>query len=435
LTPDPWQRLVLDDWLAEQNGRYAALTCGAAVSRQNGKNAVLEVRELFGMVGRGERILHTAHEVKTARKAFKRLQFFFGRSPADPGAKFPELNALVTEVRSVNGQEAIILANGGSVEIVARSKNSGRGFTVDVLVMDEAQEMSEDDLEALMPTTSAAPLGNPQWIFTGTPPGPRAAGEIFTRTRADAMSENPYRIAWHEWSIAADDIADVDLDDRSLWFATNPALGNRLQLEVVEGERNRFSGEGFARERLGWWKPIAQGGGAIDLSVWLNLIDTAPAIGSPTFGVATAPDRSWSAICAAWRRPDGGVQLLLGDDYRRDATWVAGRAAELRSRYGARIVAANKAARGLVPDAVELSEPEQAKAHNLLSDAVLAGTVRHGNEPALNTAVRAARWKPAGDTRVLDQKGSTDISPLTAAAGAMQALTTAPSTGGWMVGV
>jgi hypothetical protein len=55
---------------------------------------------------------------------------------------------------------------------------------------------------------------------------------------------------------------------------------------------------------------------------------------------------------------------------------------------GGRIIAANKAAQGLVADAENLSEADQAKAHNALSDAVLAGTVRHGNESALNTAVR-----------------------------------------------
>jgi hypothetical protein len=50
---------------------------------------------------------------------------------------------------------------------------------------------------------------------------------------------------------------------------------------------------------------------------------------------------------------------------------------------------------GLVADAEEPSQAEQAKAHNALSDAVLAGAVHHGNEPAMNTAVRAARWKPS----------------------------------------
>jgi hypothetical protein len=99
------------------------------------------------------------------------------------------------------------------------------------------------------------------------------------------------------------------------------------------------------------------------------------------------------------------------------------------------VIAANKAAQGLVADAENLSEADQAKAHNALSDAVLAGTVHHGNEPAMNTAVRAARWKASGNTRVLDQKGSTDISPLTAAAGAVHGVTTAPTSSGWMVGV
>ena len=111
------------------------------------------MRELFGIVQLGEKFLHTAHEVKTARKAFLRLASFFENT-----RKWPELADLVKDIRRTNGQEAIVLTNGGSVEFVARSKGSGRGFTVDVLVCDEAQELSDDALEALMPTTSAAPL-------------------------------------------------------------------------------------------------------------------------------------------------------------------------------------------------------------------------------------------------------------------------------------
>ena len=88
----------------------------------------------------------------------------------DPAAKFPELNALVKEVRRTNGQEAIVLKNGGSVEFVARTKGSGRGYSVDVLVIDEAQELTEDQLAAMLPTISAS--SNPQILYTGTPPGP-----------------------------------------------------------------------------------------------------------------------------------------------------------------------------------------------------------------------------------------------------------------------
>jgi len=48
-----------------------------------------------------------------------------------------------------------------------------RGFTNVVVVCDEAQAMSDEDLEALGSATSAAPLGDQQKIYTGTPPGPK----------------------------------------------------------------------------------------------------------------------------------------------------------------------------------------------------------------------------------------------------------------------
>lgn len=309
LQPDPWQSFVLHDWLALYRGRWASLTAALAVPRQSGKNALLEMRELYGAVALGERILHTAHEVKTAQKHFRRLKHFFGDMADDPGAKFPELNALVERVRNVNGQEAIVLHNGGSIEVVARSKNSGRGFTVDVLVMDEAQELDEDALEALMPTTSAAPLGNPQWIFTGTPPGPAAHGEVFTRIRDEAMSEKPGRMCWHEWSAEE----GADLDDREVWRATNPGLvSGRLQIEVIEGERARFSDDGFARERLGMWP--AQGGSSrvVTAQQWTDAaVDEAP-VGVPSYAVTFNLNGDRLALAGA-RKHDAGVHVEVID--------------------------------------------------------------------------------------------------------------------------
>src|SRR5690625_3088577 len=51
LTPDPWQFRVLEAWLGESTeGRWSAGRCGLAVPRQNGKNGLVEVAELFKMV-------------------------------------------------------------------------------------------------------------------------------------------------------------------------------------------------------------------------------------------------------------------------------------------------------------------------------------------------------------------------------------------------
>lgn len=419
LNLDDWQRAILDDWLGvAADGLWAALTCGCSVARQNGKNAILEVRELFGMVGRGERILHTAHEVKTARKAFKRLQHFFGRSVADPGARFPELNARVVELRNVNGQEAIFLDNGGSVEIVARSKNSGRGFTADVLVCDEAQEMSDEDLEALMPTTSAAPLGNPQWIFTGTPPGPKVNGEVFTRTRSDALGPNPYRICWHEWS-ACDPgkLAEVDLDDRRVWEDNNPALEvGRLLVSVVEGERSRYSDEGFARERLGVWDdPEVRDSRIIPESLWFACADrTAKSGDLRAYSIDASPDLRSAAIAVS----DGRTVAVL--EHGPGVAWVPAMLAELevervtldpKGPVGALLT--DLAEAGIAWDSI--APAEHAQACGGLLGAVLSGDMTHLDQPVLNAAVAGATRRNYADSWVWNRRtAADDISPLVA---------------------
>lgn len=418
LTPDPWQRLVLDDWLAvDRLGAWTALTCGLSVPRQNGKNALLEIRELFGMVGRGEKILHTAHEVKTARKAFKRLQHFFGTKPDDPAAKFPELNALVAEVRNVNGQEAVVLKNGGSVEIVARSKNSARGFTVDVLVMDEAQEMTDDDLEALMPTTSSAPLGNPQWIYTGTPPGPRANGDVFTRTRNDALGK-PKRLAWHEWSSPP----ASDLDDEMAWRLANPALiTGRLQFEVIEGERSRFSDEGFARERLGMWGETSSSQ-VIDVQTWAKCADMAGQISSEVaLAVDVMPDRTAGSVSLAGLRADDRWQVELVDN-RNSVGWIVDRVAGICERQSVRavIIDAQSPAASLI-EALEArgvvvtktGARDMAAACGQFYDAVMEDRLRHLDVPLLNSALGVARKRSLGDAWAWHRKSAVaDITPL-----------------------
>jgi len=337
LVLDPWQRLVLRDWLGVRDwvslairGRYTCKTAGLSVPRQNGKNAIIEARELFGMVVLGETFLHAAHEVKTTKKAFKRLQYFFGKQVADPKAKFPELNALVTEVRLTNGQEAIYLSTGGSIEFIARSSGSGRGFTVDVLVLDEAQHLTDEELEAIRSCISAAPLGNAQVIYTGTPPGPKVSGEVFKRIRTSALVRRATKRCWHEWS-ADPDTADPD-DKRCLYLA-NPSLGmdrpGALDFAVIRGEREDLSLEGFLRERLGMWDEGHAKDGVITSTAWGGCKESAAAIvGRPRLALDVSPMLTHSGIVAAGAVEDGriGVEVTSNGgslvDYREGSQWA-----------------------------------------------------------------------------------------------------------------
>lgn len=426
LTPDEWQAHVLRAWLGLlKDGQLASPRCGLAVPRQNGKNALIEVIELFKMVELGRRVLHTAHEVKTARKAFARLKFFFGDRVGDPAAAFPELNNLVREVRNTNGQEAIVLTNGGQVEFIARSRSSGRGFTVDDLILDEAQELSEDALAALVPTLSASP--NPQRILTGTPPGPTAVGEAFTRMRQVGLSGQDGRLCWMEWRAPA----EADPDDPASVAAANPALGIRLLPETIADERADMSEETFARERLGIWETQATLQ-VIHPDVWRSRADAPdPArnyVGSQVempvmFCPDIAPDRQRGSISLAGRRKDGRSHIEVAANERGTAwmvPWLVERVAKWRA-LGV-VIDPGSPAGVLIPDLqkagiepVLMSARDVGQACGMFFDYVRDDKLRHLDDPRLNSALGAGRKRVMNDSGAWAwhrKDSTTDITPL-----------------------
>ena len=323
LIADPWQETVCRSWFRKtKKGTWCSSTWGVTVPRQNGKNGSLEIVELYGTIALGLKFLHTAHEIKTARKAFKRIKFFFGEKANDPTAKFPELNALVKEVRNTNGQEAVELKNGGVIEVVARSKGSGRGFTVDVLVLDEAQELQEHELEALLPTISAAPSGDPVTIYMGTPPKDMGElGEPFVRVRNGAVDGSDKRAAWVEFSAVGDvDVMTPDelvrfVSDKRNWEDANPALGFRINQTTVESELKQFSARSFARERLNMWPVAGKTASPIPAGPWsARRLDVVPEDWPlAALGLDMNPERTKVTIGVAAHAPHG-VHVEVAED-------------------------------------------------------------------------------------------------------------------------
>lgn len=399
---DPWQADVLVDAMGERagDGRWAARDVGVVVGRQNGKNAILEARELAALFLLGEGlVIHTAHQYKTAHEAFLRVRFLIDNND--------EFRKRVKSILASPGKAEIIMRTGQRLMFVARGVNgSVRGFSPDVVVMDEAYRLPADVQAAILPAISARP--NPQLWYTSS--AGFADSEVLRRLRERGMSGESRTLAYFEWS-APDGTA---LTDRAAWAASNPGYGIRLFDEAIESELESLDATSFARERLGIWES-EDGEGGFPAVAWANLADPGAERGEAcAFAVATAPDRTWAAIAVAWNRTDGTEHVVLAD-YQPETTWVAARVAELLDRWGGRVYV-DTASRGLVPGAVEVSQGDQAIAHNLLADAALAGTVHHDDEPAMNVSARAARFKFSGDTQMLERKGHHDISPLAAAA-------------------
>lgn len=424
LVPDEWQVTVLRGSLGRRDGRWSAPRVGLDVARQNGKNAVIEIVELFKMVLLGRRILHTAHEVKTCRKAFSRLLEFF-----DNERQYPELRALVREIRRTNGQEAIVLRNGGSCEFIARSRGSGRGFTVDDLVLDEAQELADDELAALLPTISAAPSGDPQVFMAGTPPLGDIKGEAFARERSVAQAGGDGRLAWFEWS----NPADADTNDPTVVANANPALGIRLGWGTVEDERSVMGESQFARERCGIWEALGSAS-VIDPDLWRSLGDPDSKPGSHVaFAVDVPVGGREASIARAGERPDGNVHLEV--DSRPGTGWAVERLALVARRRNAVVAldGGSRAAALIEPlrkagiEPVVYGTRDVVTACSGFMDRIDEGGLRHMAQLELNLAVDVARRRKVGDAWAWHRRDtSVSISPLVAATLAVHALKEPP---------
>jgi phage terminase large subunit-like protein len=413
---DPWQAHVLEHSLGERaDGKWAAFEVALVVGRQNGKGAVLEARELAGLFLFGEQmILHSAHEFKTAQEAFRRVLALIEAKD--------HLRKRVKRVRTSHGDEGIELLTGQRLRFVARSTGSGRGFSGDLVVLDEAYNLGGEAMAALLPTLSArthVTRGGPQ-IWYASSAGMESSEQLL-RVHDRALQGGDPRLAYFEWS--AD--PSLGLDSPDAWAQANPALGIRIDEEFVHAERAALPDYEFGRERLGYW-PSTDLGKVIPLDLWLKLGDPESQIQDPVvFAAAATPDRSRGAIAVAGGRADGRwhVEVI---EYRPGIDWMRDRLIQLNESHRPIAIAIDPGSScgSIIPGLQEAGiEPElftgrdRAAACGALYDAVVeTQTLRHLNQEALNFALMNAKKKDAADAWVFDRKAGTDISPLDAVA-------------------
>lgn len=376
LPPHPWQRLILNDWLAlDDNGKLLNSLCVLPVPRQNGKTGVCDPRETWGLVHRGEAILHTAQEYQTAKKAFDRLRDKFGERKNDPRAKYPELNALVKRYTTSANQMVLDLKNGAHIEFRTRGSNSdmGRGGTFDLVVVDEAQSYTDAQDAALSPLNSAAPTGSPQTILMGTVPEPTAAykGEKFANIR-EGLHAEPYPGACiHEW--AASEVGDVT--DVLRWYETNPSLGYQLLESALMKDARMMTPDTFAREHLGWWPEASSISSAIKPKDWdACKVDNPSKAGLVVYAVKFSPDGAIGTL-AACHKPDGGTPFVYVVESRSMSGgigWFADSLSERWSKAAQIVVDGQSNAQALVDRLLAARVPSKVLIRPRSSDMIAA---------------------------------------------------------------
>jgi hypothetical protein len=407
---DDWQAWFIDQAMGESvpGRRWSAFEVACLVSRQNGKGALLEARQLGGLFYLREPLqVHTAHEFKTAFEHFLRIVNLIEGCP--------DMDRKVQRIRRGAGEQAVELKTGERLRFLARSTGSGRGLTGDVVYLDEAFALTAPMMGALLPTLSAVP--NPQVWYTSS--APRMTSDVLHHVRRRGRVGGSARLFFAEWALEA----DADPGDVDNWYTSNPALGIRISEDFVRAELDamRAMPAEFRRERLGVPEPLSVETTAVPN--WSALVDPHSEIAAALcLALDVAPDRMSATFGAAGRRSDGRFHVE-DIDRRPETGWVLGRAVDLVARWGVplRIEKGSPAAAFLAPlreaqvAVIEVAPAGHAEALGQFLDACANDNLRHLGRTALDLAVANAERRVTGDAERWARRNSrVDISPLVA---------------------
>lgn len=417
---DPWQQLLVRLILAErEDRRYSAPEAAFLVSRQNGKGGVLEAVVLHGMfLVRDPLTLWTAHQTKTSFEAFQRVKGWIEGSS--------DLSRKVKAINNAHGEEGVTLHDGVRLRFLARSKKSGRGFSPQRIIFDEAQELSTLAIDAMLPSMGAQP--NRQAIYCGTVPGPENNDpEHWTRLRDRGRAGESSRLVWAEWSPEGSDdpvkAAEIDLSNHKVWAASNPALGFRKSIDAMADWREAMEADSFAREELSIWPAHRLGDGVFGTASWLSC--QIPAQEPPVelvLGVAVSLDRTWSSLGAA-SALDDGRPLLAAVDRRHGTGWVVDEVVRIQNQRSCRVVIDGRGPGStLVADLQDagvdlrvMDTGDVCDAYGDLYDRFQTGNAAHMGHADLDDAHAASVQRPVGDRWAAGRKQShDDISMLEA---------------------
>ena len=307
-TAQEWQiNLTKHIYAVNKDGLWVHTKFGFSLPRRNGKNEVVVIREMQGLL-EGEQILHTAHRTTTSHTAWERLCRLLDKA----GIEYTSLKA--------SGRERVEISDtGGRAEFRTRTTLGGLGEGFDLLVIDEAQEYAPDQESALKYTVTDSK--NPQTIFCGTPPTPLSSGTVFVDFRNKTLSGKGENAGWAEWGIEEE---VKDIKDKELWYLCNPSLGTIFTERSIQDEIGEDLID-FMIQRLGLWIRYNQKS-AISENEWKELkVNSKPVFRGKLFvGIKYGNDGTNVSMSIAVRTLSGKIFVEVIDcrSIRNGNAWI-----------------------------------------------------------------------------------------------------------------
>lgn len=455
---DAWQAYAIEHGLGQNampdmsGFEWSAPQCGCWVPRQNGKGDIATALELGWLfIFKETLIVHSAHEYKTAQELYLRIKGVVEENE-DVFGKF------IKRFWQANGEQGLELNKwpdgrpGSRLRFMARTNKAGKGFSAPKLVLDEAQELTEQMMKAILFVMSAQM--NPQIWFFGTPP---EEDDAWIYNVKEAGEDGDPQTLWLDWGMET-----IDTNDRAAcelmrepdeWRRRNPSLGlvrpngTGLRESALQGELRLLGpGKAFAMDRLGMWLPRkrTEGDSSINPEVWYSRRTDFKIKPDPVAIAFHVNARRTHATISFAGMTNGKWRVGI-IDHRPGTAWLLPRLAEIKQQYN--VVAFTVDAKsettiddlkgiGIYKPATEDKEDkirgpkpgmlilptagDVATSFGMLVDAANNDEIVHHNEPPLNAAISVPPRPLAGGS-TFDHRRGIEVGPALTAGGAMWA--------------
>jgi len=404
ITFDPWQdeagRLILTK---RADGTMATAIDGVGMSlpRQVGKTYLIGAMIFALCVNKpGLLVIWSAHHARTHGETFLAMQGFAKRAKVAPH---------VRQVLTGSGDEEVKFHNGSRILFGARERGFGRGIPgVDILIMDEAQILSDKAMSNMLATLNTSRFG--MHLYIGTPPKPEDMSEAFTRMRKEALAGTLVDGAWIEFGAEK----DADSSDQAQWRKANPSFPHRTPVQSMLRLKRKLTEADWLREGMGIWDDDAELIARVIMpDEWAaTAVPKAPADGIRSLGVKFSADGSRVAVSGALKH-EGGIHVeLIGAHTGSMAagtaslvSWVA----ERWRRYAAIVVDGKSNAGAFVEALIEAGVSRRAivtptwgevvTANAMLPEAVMKKTMTHLSDPENPEGQKVLDDSVAGSTK------------------------------------
>jgi len=455
----PWQKWVLLHGLEldpDDPNLYRFRTVVVEVARQAGKTLVLGILALWSLYCRDSKmVIGTAQDLSNSERAWG--------DAVELAQSNEELAALIEKI-TLGHPKVLELVGNREYRVASASRRGGRGFSGDLVLLDELREhQSFESWSAVTKTMMARPRAQ-CWAFSnagdhlsvvlrflraqshqalGWPDGDGdkdVLGELNTELEELGVGAADFPVGWFEWS-AAPDARRTDMD---AWRAANPSLNHTeitadcVTTRALTHALKTDPPHVFEVECLCRWTSMADAGPWPEGS-WLATLDNAarPVPGSRQ---VVCVDVSWNrarTYIARCGHAADGVPVVGVQEDRPGVDWTLDWLLANRGSYEKIVVQSNGSPSTTVFNEIESAHlpdgrpaelpvigwkgTDLSAATGMMFDRLESRKIRHAFHPGLDAAATSASVKvlSQGGWVIDRQKSPTDAAPLQAVIGAL----------------